>query len=515
MKMKKIYLIIITAAISLTSCNKWLDIQPELELRKNLIFENEQGFKDVLIGAYIRMATPSLYGLNTTMVLPELISQHWTPVSGTLSAYLSSFDYTQTTSKNLFESVWLQYYQTILNINSILEEIDAKKDMFTNGNYDLIRGEALGLRAFLHFEILRFWGGVPGSMILTDKAIPYVKNVTKDPNKLIANTYKEVLDNILADLSSAEQLLAGDPILTYSNAVLNSPATMAGIEAEKAIVNCRNAKLYGNAEFYYNEQGIDKTKPYPADEYHFFRQVRFNFYAVKATKARYYLWLGDAANALENAQAVINAKNSDGTAKFILGNETAANNGQLTFPTEHIFAVSNTLSTQTLTSVFFNNNTAYTQNATYLNTAYETTLHASDIRYRNNRLWEVRVIPLAGNFNFFKKYNDTDSKTAVKDIPLIRLSEMYFIAAECGGETLFRDYRIARVLDPSIDGTLTSATAIKDRLEKEYRKEFYGEGQMFFFYKRLNYNKFTWPVVKNITEAVYRLPLPESQSMFE
>ncbi|GAB1473220.1 hypothetical protein MASR2M69_06610 [Bacteroidota bacterium] len=130
----------------------------------------------------------------------------------------------------------------------------------------------------------------------------------------------------------------------------------------------------------------------------------------------------------ENAQAVINAKSSDGTAKFTLGNETAANNGQLTFPTEHIFAVSNTLSTQTLTSVFFNNNTAYTQNATYLNTAYETTLHASDIRYRNNRLWEVRVIPLAGNFNFFKKYNDTDiGKTAVKRyVSLIRLSEMYF-----------------------------------------------------------------------------------------
>ncbi|GAB1473219.1 hypothetical protein MASR2M69_06600 [Bacteroidota bacterium] len=108
-------------------------------------------------------------------------------------------------------------------------------------------------------------------MILTNKAIPYVKNVTKDPNKLIANTYKEVLDNIIADLNSAEQLLAGDPVLTYSNAVLNSPATLAG---------------------------IDKTKPYPADEYHFFRQVRFNFYAVKATKARYYLWIGEAANAL-------------------------------------------------------------------------------------------------------------------------------------------------------------------------------------------------------------------------
>lgn len=486
--MKRIYYIIFIALLSLTSCNKWLDVQPELEIRKDAIFENEQGFKDVLTGAYIRLATPSLYGLNTTMVIGELISQHWTPLSGTLSAYLSSFDFTRTESKNMIEVVWLQYYQTILNINSILENIEIKKDMFTNGNYDLIKGEALGLRAFLHFEILRYWGGVPANTLPTDKAIPYVKNVTKDPNKLISNTYKEVLDNILLDLNEAEQLLSGDPVLVYSNAVLNSPATLAG---------------------------VDKTKPYPSDEYHFFRQVRFNFYAVKATKARFCLWTGDNTGALENAMSVINAKNSDGTSKFVLGNETAANNGQLTFPTEHIFAVNNTLSTQTLTSVFFNNNTAYTQNATYLNSAFETTLHASDIRYRNNRLWEVRVIPLAGNFNFFKKYNDTDSKTAVKDIPIIRLSEMYFIAAECGGEASFRDYRIARVLDPSIDGTLTSATAIKDRLEKEYRKEFYGEGQMFFFYKRLNYNKFTWPVVKNVTEAAYKLPLPESQLMFE
>jgi hypothetical protein len=487
-KMKRIYLIIFFTALSLTSCNKWLDIQPELEIRKDAMFENEQGYKDVLIGAYIRMSTPSLYGLNTTIVLPELISQHWLPVTGTQSAYLSSFDYAHTISKNLLETIWLQYYQTILNINSILEDIDSKKELFTNGNYGIIKGEALGLRAFLHLEILRFWGSVPGSMILTDRSIPYVKEVTKDPNKLIANSYKEVLDNILADLNEAELLLSSDPILTFTNAVLNSPATLAG---------------------------IDKTKPYPADEYHFFRQMRFNFYAIKATKARYYLWLGDKVSALENALAVINAKNSDGTPKFTLGNETAANNGQLTFPAEHILAVSNTLSTQTLTPIFFNNNTAYTQNATHLNTAFETSLHASDIRYRNSRLWELRVVPLAGNFNFFKKYNDNDSKTAIKDIPIIRLSEMHLIATECGGATYFRDYRIARVLDVSVESTLTSETAITERLEKEYRKEYYGEGQMFFFYKRHNYNRFTWPVVKVVTEAAYKLPLPDSQLIFE
>ncbi|MCK9628897.1 MAG: RagB/SusD family nutrient uptake outer membrane protein [Bacteroidales bacterium] len=486
--MKKIYFILITLLLSLSSCNKWLDIQPELEMRKNVIFKNENGFKDVLMGSYIRMGTPSLYGLNTTMALPELMAQHWTPVSATISAYLSNFDFTQTESKNMLETIWLQYYQTILNLNSILEDIDNKQGIFSNGNYELIKGEALGLRAFLHFELLRYFGSTPSKIVASDKAIPYVKSVTKDPNKLVSLTYTEVLENILSDLNAAEKLLEADPILTYSNAVLNSPATMAG---------------------------VDLTKPHPADDFHYFRQSRFNYYAVKATKARYYLWLGDKPAALENALAVITAANSDATKKFTLGDEAAANNSQLTFPNEHIFAVYNTLSTETLTPVFFNNYTAYTQTATYLNTAFESTLHTADIRYKGNRLWETRVVPLVGNFNFFKKFNGTDSQTAIKDIPVIRLSEMYFIATEAGRADLFRDYRIARVLDASIDASLTTDAAIKDRLEKEYRKEFYGEGQMFFFYKRLAYTKFTWPVAKNVSEAAYKLPIPQSQLVFE
>ena len=495
MKMKNIYLyLLIPVALIFTSCNKWLDIQPELEMRQTAMFESEQGFKDVLTGAYIRMATPELYGLNTTMKLPEMMAQNWTIPSENSSQaeiyYISNFDFTQTSTKDLLEKVWLQYYQTIININSILEHIDAKKDLFANGNYELIKGEALGLRAFLHFEILRYWGPIPSKVKAGDKAIPYVKMVTKNPQELLAVSYQEVIDNIMTDLNNAEQLLANDPILTYSNAILNSPD---------------------------NLQGVNQDLPHPEDEFHYFRQVRFNYYAVKATKARYYLWIGKKTEALENALVVIDAQDNDAKSKFTLGSDAEANNGQLTFPTEQIFAVNSTLATQTLTPVFFNYSTAYTQSETSLKTAFETTLHSSDIRYRNNRLWESRVVPLASAaFNYFKKYNESGSTvTAITDIPLIRLVEMYFIATECGREDLFKVYRLSRVLDASIDGTLTDADAVKERLEKEYRKEFYGEGQMIFFYKRYAYGTLSWPVAKEVTEASYKLPFPESQMTFE
>ncbi|MDR2129723.1 MAG: RagB/SusD family nutrient uptake outer membrane protein [Odoribacteraceae bacterium] len=485
--MKKIYIIILAATLLFPSCNDWLDIDPELEIREQALFTTEQGFMDLLTGAYIRVATPSLYGLNTSARLPEFMAQHWTTTANTLHAHLANFDFTQTASQTLLEVIWLQYYQTIVNLNALLLEIDAREELFTNGNYALIKGEAKGLRAFLHLEILRLWGAAPGEIAMEEKAIPYTREVTKSPQALRTLTYREVFDKILEDLDEAESLLADDPIRHYSNAVLNSIGTLAG---------------------------INENLPHPADDFHYYRQVRFNYFAVKATKARYHAWLGDMERAAARALEVIAATGDDGTVQFTLGNETAAAAGHLTFPTEHIFAVANSLATETLTPVFFTHATAYTRDIAALENAYEKTLHASDIRFRNNRLWEVTTIPLYGEFVYFKKFNDTE-KTAVEDIPLIRLAEMYFIAIEAGHTDLFRDYRVARSLDASLDGTLDSPEAIRARLEKEYRKEFYGEGQMIFFYKRHGYTTLTWPVVKEITTAAYRLPIPQSQSLFE
>ena len=477
--MKKI-IIIIALFLSLTSCNEWLDIQPELEIRGEKMFETEQGYKDVLTGVYVRMASSSLYGLSTTMQLPEFMAQHW-DVRSDLETHLSDFDFTQTDSEAKLETIWVQYYQCIVNLNSILEKIDENEDLFRSGNYELIKGEALGLRAFLHFEVLRYWGDVPEDIETGSIAIPYMKKVTKDPNSLVSLTYQEVLDNILNDLTEAESLLADDPILSFSPDVLNTPT------AENNLV--------------------------VGDDFHYYRQVRFNIFAVKATLARYYLWLGNTSTAAEYAMEVINATESEeNSLVFTLGTEDDASLGELTFSSEQIFAVNNSSSTATLYSPFFDYFKAYTQDYAKLEEAYEAIIHTSDIRFKNNRLWEVKILP--EEFNYFKKYWKTET-TAVEDVPLIRLAEMYFIVTENGNTKLFRDYRIARGLDISIDGSLTSHEEIMNRLEKEYRKDFYGEGQMFFFYKRLGYDTFSWPTTIDMERENYKLPIPETQSLFE
>jgi len=490
MKMKKHIAIILGLALLTLSCSDWLDVNPAQQIREQEMFETQRGFQDLLMGVYIRMASPALYGRNTTVVLPELMTHHWLARTNDnqLSAAVRNFDFTQTASRNLLETIWLNYFSAIVNLNAILANIEQRRHLFSSGNFELVKGEALGLRAFLHFEILRLWGSAPEQMVLGNRSIPYVTQVTRNPADLMSLTYDEVLYRILADLNAAQELLANDPIQDWTNTELNSPGALGGTAT--------------------GMEGVDN--------FHFFRQFRFNLYAVKATKARYFMWIGEPVRAREYAMMVINAQNPDGSSRFVLGNEFEVSMGRLTFPSEHIFALNNSLATQTLAPVFFEHNTAYTQAPTSTDLLSQES--GTDIRLRDNRMWEYRVIPgQAQRFNTFRKFNVTEH-TAIENMPIIRLSEMFFIAIEVDhtADDLLRTFAISRDILNLIEGEDHSDPEVLfRRLEWEHRKEFFGEGQMLFFNKRHGITEFTWPATRTMTLENYRLPIPETQSMFE
>ena len=87
----------------------------------------------------------------------------------------------------------------------------------------------------------------------------------------------------------------------------------------------------------------------------------------------------------------------------------------------------------------------------------------------------------------FRKIENTDLVYG-KLMPLIRVSEMYLIAAECA--TIEKDkydylntHRFRRGNPNRIE------TNFDDELTKEYAKEFLCEGQLWFYYKRMNTSK--------------------------
>ena len=105
-------------------------------------------------------------------------------------------------------------------------------------------------------------------------------------------------------------------------------------------------------------------------------------------------------------------------------------------------------------------------------------------------------------------------------VPLLRMTEPFYIAAECLKDSdperaieLLNEVRANRNLSTNpLPETLT-AEQINEEIYKEYRKEFLGEGQLFFYYKRLNAANIRRATVPG-SKAVYVLPIPSNDAEF-
>ncbi|WP_177217164.1 RagB/SusD family nutrient uptake outer membrane protein [Pedobacter insulae] len=203
--------------------------------------------------------------------------------------------------------------------------------------------------------------------------------------------------------------------------------------------------------------------------------IRMTKWGVKGLLARLYLYRSDKVKAAENALAVINSNN------FAL---TVSSNADLFFAKESLFKL----------QIFANNYFAYFRSifgapsliglaATSQVAIYGT----ANTDYRKSFI-DVNTGNALGTPILPKKFN----ATAANSFPMLRLSEQYYILAECAndvatGLNYLNQVRAARNLSaPLTTVNVPDAAALTTEITNEYRKEFIGEGQMFFYYKRKN-----------------------------
>ena len=69
--MKKILILslLISCSQFFMSCENWFDVNPKSQVKNDILFENENGYKTALFDIYTTMATPALYGQELTMSL--------------------------------------------------------------------------------------------------------------------------------------------------------------------------------------------------------------------------------------------------------------------------------------------------------------------------------------------------------------------------------------------------------------------------------------------------------------
>lgn len=463
--------IILFIGILLSSCNQWLDIKPDTEMTKEEVFETQSGFKDALTGVYIRLKSSVLYGEQLTWGSIERLAQHWDK-QGSDDPYVD-YRYADASMEQDMGNLFSGLYKAIADINNILQEIDNKQDIFEPGYYELIKGEALALRAYCHFDILRLFGPIPTN-ISTGEILPYVTSIS------LANhprqSYQSYTQMLEKDLNTAESLLQKyDPFCHYSMREVNKP------------------------------ESIDSENIMSSDTFWAYRQVRMNYWAVQGLKARFYLWIGGReSQAYECAKRVILAQDKNGERIFRLGDDKDMKNLDYLLSCEHIWA----LHVYNLPEIANDNFQGYGYCNANKNTITSKvfTKGAKDIRF--DQLWIELTIAGSNRKFTTKKYWQLET-LPVCQIPLLRLSEMYFIVMETSqsiteASEYYQEFCKTRT---GITVSINTKEELENILMQEYRKEFYAEGQMFYMYKRKNSENILNSKIQG-SEAVYVIPLP-------
>lgn len=486
MKMKKYIRLTILSVVlfSLAGCESWLDVRPESEVSESQMFSTEQGFMDALYGVYVNMGKEDLYGGTMPLTL-DLMAGLFDVRAGNTFENFMSYNYLSPECADVTDALWERLYYCISLVNNILKHLEEETPE-TLDSYWYLKGECLGLRAFLHYEILRMFA--PN---IKDKpaylSIPYRKSYSNliDPQLEV----KEVFERILADLQEAREALKDDVVRT------NKPEYASVTEEEEE-----------------SENVTDKNESYYMSSFLSNRKYRMNYYGILATMARVYLDRSandDRGKAYECAMEIIKS----GKYRLIQQDDFIVTSDKIKqrdvlFTDEFIFG---------LFSTKVDN---FYDKRCYPAGDFSTRFRLVDVR---SGIYEEKVTDYrfqlieqdGGSSDLLLKKHSSDYEKCKQKIRMLGLSEMYYIASEIHPDEayiLMDSVARYRGINSPI-GQYSSTDQVMTEIVKEYRKEFLGDGQLFLAFKRLAGQSFLQNMNLGIRkeDKVLVLPLPEAE----
>ena len=495
MKNKAIILLTIILCISFSSCDKFLDVNPKNEVINDDMFANQEGIENALYGLYGSLRQNQLYGEYLTFSVTEVLAGNLdAPIHGGSYIYFGTYEYNNSGAKNIITSIWSKAYEVIGHCNNIIENLD-KIDGSEYPLFNKYKGEAYGIRAFLHFDMLRLFAPHIESHG-SEQGIPYSDSYSfKHPEFY---TVSEVYDKIIADLKMAQSLLEDD----------------------------MNLMSYPRVDVTTLEENFDKG-----------RQLHFNYYAATAMLARVYWTKGDLVNASAEAYKIINSETfplstKDQIKGLIAGNLSEKESIWGLYSTDFYEVTSYRLATNSSSSSFGpydpKSGGQYLQPWEDIYNQYLGDQAGNDFRmdwigYADEENTANTLAPQCIKLLDYVRFNGGNSASTrglLEGISLIRVPEMYYIAAEAAlesGNIAEATNLINQVLNSRGLTNLENRDPVivpdLDFLYNERHKELFCEGQRWFDMKKKNMDIISNATYSTIpaSNEVYVLPIPEEE----
>ena len=445
---------VIGLGILLSACTDWLTVQPETSMTAETLFQTDNGVK---------------YGLNGVYTIAQSVYSPTGRLGGT--GIVENMANTYLFTVNSDGEKWA---------NHIYEETDSQKDV---NQYTFLTPYTM----IANFDLLRIYGPVPSRVDVGKAYLPYVRINT--PDNYEYHTFDQFMEYVQADLDSAEFLLKQyDPVLTAN---------------------------ISNTEY--------STSPWP------FRKSRMNYYGVLGLQARVALWIGENEKALRYARLVKDAKDSEESWAQLQFRLTTPSDDVNSFTTTDLSHYSEHICGVNCDKFDFNYSgwssrmLSSSNDPSYREVLYGEN-YAEDLRYQHfwrtgsgtwyapdgSMLDEYLVTSIT--INKFSQFLANSTNNCKDNFPIMRLPEIYFIIMECGpldeANTLYEEYCAAR----NIEYIPLTEMDRKERIMLESIREYVGEGQNFFTYKRNNMRRMLGTTV-DCLEDQYIVTIPEAESL--
>ena len=490
---------LVMAAGIFSSCSDWLNVYPSDEIKEEYLFSTGDGFRTALNGIYRKMSTFNLYGSNLTWGIIDAWGQSYyvnkAPDSGGGKAMekISEYKFKNSELTPTTDAMWNAAWNVVANCNNLAQQVAvADSALFYKGEYErkMIWGEAIGLRAFMQFDLLRIYAPAPASVGYREDNrtfIPYLDTYPGYVNE--HRTVAYCLERIISDLKQAQEILLK----------IDGKADMGPDDRFHMGVN--GPDLFVKARGY-----------------------RLNYYAVTAELARVYLYAGKDVDAYAEAKKLIDENETKRYFQASTSDSDIKDKGNVKMTKDIIFALYSP--TELVDWEKAINYVSTTLNEYYL-CMYKPRVEQV---YGNEKEKDWRLVyqmeQLGSYYRPLKYHEQPSNKKQAQlnnqTIPMFRMSEVYYIAAEAIFDTnpdeaksyltQVKRGRGVRNVDYS---NITRKDEFISLLLNDMQREFYGEGQILYQYKRLNHiipASSSYDEDRLPTDEYAVLPLPDSEA---
>ncbi|MCM4160875.1 RagB/SusD family nutrient uptake outer membrane protein [Antarcticibacterium flavum] len=220
------YIGILLLGIAFASCEDSLDLQPISEETVDNAYATGTQLEAALTGVYESFQSNDYYVWDKILFEDVRSDNHYAGGDNPQIFEIDNLNIS-TTNDRVFNA-WSAIYNAISKANLVIERAPLIERDITDEQRRQFEGQALFLRAYHYFNLVKLWGGVP---LITET----VKSVAPGDVRLPRNSAEEVYNQIITDLENALDLLPH----TYGN-----DASVNKARATKGAANALLAKVH-------------------------------------------------------------------------------------------------------------------------------------------------------------------------------------------------------------------------------------------------------------------------------